>query len=141
MKAYAYITAADRLLVFREPSYPEAGIQIPGGTVEVGELPQMAVLREAREETGLTNLQLHCYLGSRIENTGARGHEVRVQHHFFHLLCPGNPPDTWVHYEHSPSTGETEPIELAYYWVDWPTRTPHRAAHRETLLATRQWHS
>lgn len=55
-KAIAYITQGDRLLVFRQPQYPEAGIQVPGGTIEDGESADEAALREAREETGLAEL-------------------------------------------------------------------------------------
>ena len=36
--------------------HPNAGIQLPAGTVEVGEAAMAAVLREAQEETGLHNL-------------------------------------------------------------------------------------
>lgn len=51
-KALAYITRGQELLVFRQIGAPEAGIQVPGGRVEVGEYPTDAVVREAREETG-----------------------------------------------------------------------------------------
>jgi 8-oxo-dGTP pyrophosphatase MutT (NUDIX family) len=44
------------LLLFEHPS---AGIQIPAGTVEPGEEPRDAVVREAHEETGLTEFDLH----------------------------------------------------------------------------------
>ncbi len=44
--------------------HPFAGIQIPAGTVEAGEGPEDAVRREAAEETGLSSLELHTYLGS-----------------------------------------------------------------------------
>lgn len=40
-----------QLLLIR---HPYAGIQIPAGTVEAGENPASAALREVREETGLT---------------------------------------------------------------------------------------
>jgi ADP-ribose pyrophosphatase YjhB (NUDIX family) len=63
-KVYAYITRAEQLLVFKQVDFPEAGIQIPGGTIESGELPEDAVLREAVEETGLERLHLVSYLGS-----------------------------------------------------------------------------
>jgi 8-oxo-dGTP pyrophosphatase MutT (NUDIX family) len=33
--------------------HPHAGIQIPAGTLEPGERPETAILREAEEETGL----------------------------------------------------------------------------------------
>ena len=54
---YAYITRAEQLLVFKQVDFPEAGIQIPGGTIESGELPEDPVLREAFEETGLKRLE------------------------------------------------------------------------------------
>lgn len=49
------------LLLFE---HPYAGIHIPAGTVEAGETPRQAVLREAAEETGLARLSVHCYGGS-----------------------------------------------------------------------------
>ena len=53
-KAFAYITHERRLLVFSHPNHPEAGIQVPAGTVEPGETPHAAALREAAEEIGLS---------------------------------------------------------------------------------------
>ena len=52
------------LLLFEHPS---AGIQIPAGTVEDGEDPQIAAVREAGEESGLSDLKLEAYLGSAKE--------------------------------------------------------------------------
>jgi ADP-ribose pyrophosphatase YjhB (NUDIX family) len=55
--AYAVCTdSANRLLVCRiAPGYPDAGAwTLPGGGVEFGEDPNLAVLRELEEETGLT---------------------------------------------------------------------------------------
>jgi len=48
------------LLLFR---HPHAGIQIPAGTVEDGETPEKAFMREVAEETGLTTLSIRRYLG------------------------------------------------------------------------------
>ncbi len=62
-KAFAYITHGDRLLVFRHPAAPDAGIQVPAGSMRTGERPEDAVLREAREETGLADLVLVGALG------------------------------------------------------------------------------
>ena len=36
-KVYAYITRAEQLLVFSHVDFPEAGIQVPGGTLEPGD--------------------------------------------------------------------------------------------------------
>lgn len=48
------------LLLFE---HENAGIQIPAGTVEDGETPEEAAIREAAEETGLTSLSIRYYLG------------------------------------------------------------------------------
>jgi 8-oxo-dGTP diphosphatase len=55
-KVAAYITCSHHLLVFIQPDYLEAGVRIPAGTLAEGESPEVAVLREAQEETGLSNL-------------------------------------------------------------------------------------
>lgn len=58
-KVTAFITRdTDRrrdLLVFQ---HPIAGVQLPAGTVDVGESPARAAYREACEETGLCDLSL-----------------------------------------------------------------------------------
>ena len=50
------------MLLFK---HPNAGIQIPAGTVEDDETPEEAALWEVSEETGLTTLSLGQYLGCR----------------------------------------------------------------------------
>lgn len=63
-KVTAFITrrrgAGLDMLVFQ---HPNAGIQIPAGTMEESETPEQAVLRETREETGLENVRVHAYIG------------------------------------------------------------------------------
>lgn len=51
---------AKELLVFKHPT---AGIQIPAGTVEMGEDIETAVKRETYEETGLQFVEIEDYLG------------------------------------------------------------------------------
>jgi 8-oxo-dGTP pyrophosphatase MutT (NUDIX family) len=66
-KVTAFITrkwnSDPELLLFK---HPHAGIQIPAGTVETGETPEEAVLREASEETGLSDLTISHYLGAKV---------------------------------------------------------------------------
>ncbi len=58
-KAYGFVVREGaegrELLVFEHAGMPEAGLQVPGGTVKVeaGETPLQAVAREVLEESGL----------------------------------------------------------------------------------------
>lgn len=67
-KVTAFVTrernGARELLLFRHPT---AGIQIPAGTVEDGETPEAAVIREVYEETALRGVKIEQSLGC-IEN-------------------------------------------------------------------------
>ena len=47
--------------------HPSAGLQIPGGTVEPGEEPLAAALREAQEETGLRDFTSYRQIGLQEE--------------------------------------------------------------------------
>lgn len=61
-KVLAYITREGKhgkeILAFRHQHHPEAGVQVPGGTVEHGEDLVAALRREVEEETSLTDLKL-----------------------------------------------------------------------------------
>jgi 8-oxo-dGTP pyrophosphatase MutT (NUDIX family) len=116
-KVMAYITHGDRLLVFRQPEFPEAGIQVPGGTLELGETPDEAVLREAFEETGLLDLVLVRCLGERVFDGRTRGRDELHHRHFYHLRCTGEPPETWGHAERLSSDGYPGPIAFELWWA------------------------
>jgi len=59
LKVLAYITREHKnetqLLVFTHRDYPDAGLQIPAGTVEEGEEIEHALFREIHEESGVTH--------------------------------------------------------------------------------------
>jgi 8-oxo-dGTP diphosphatase len=124
-KALTYITQGGRLLVFRKPDFPDAGVQVPGGSVEAGEALEAAALREAREETGLGELVVQSYLGS-VE------YELKVDvgpphlRHFFHLAYTGPSLERWQHVELEPSTTRGAPARFELWWeplssaqLDW----------------------
>ena len=112
-KVVAYITRGDELLVFTHRDYPEAGVQVPAGTVEEGETLDAAVLREVHEETGLprSSVRILSYLGYRLWQAGPHCHE----RHFYHLLLTAEAPDSWCHDELHAGTGE--PIAFCFSWV------------------------
>ena len=86
-RAYAYITNGSRLLLFTHPKSPEAGIQVPAGTIEPGEDPQDAVMREATEETGLTELRYEQFLAQDTRDMRDCGRDELQYRWFFHLCC------------------------------------------------------
>ncbi len=133
-KVYAYITCEGHLLVFRHTHHPEAGIQVPGGTIEGEEAPHEAVLREAREETGLEELEINAYLGMLhfdLSTIGGAGIQYR---HFFHLLFTGRKKELWQHLERTPSDGHPGPIEFEFYWVELPDGVPELAGEQGVML-------
>lgn len=132
LKVYAYITHANRLLVFRHTHAPEAGIQVPGGSVEPGEPLDTAALREASEETGLSGLRLVRLLGS--DRRAHPGGSQIYQRSFYHLTCTHPPPETWVHYEYHPSDGSPAPIEFSFFWAALPGNVPALAGAQDALL-------
>lgn len=133
-KVVAYITRGDRLLVFSQPNGVEAGIQIPAGTMESGETPEEAVLREAYEETGLSNLEIVSFLGERDLDQRPYGKNEIHHRYFFHLRCPKDTPEQWRHEETDPHGGSTEEIILALYWVNFPGEVPELVAEQGALL-------
>jgi len=117
-KVYAYITFAHRLLVFRHTAYPDAGIQVPGGTVEPGESPEHAVVHEVMEETGLQKLPRPRFLGETLINPNDT--LVNEIHHryFYHFKLNDFPAENWCHWEINPSDGSNKPYEFEFSWVD-----------------------
>lgn len=116
-KVVAYITHGDHLLVFAHPDAPEVGIQVPAGTVEEGEDPTKAVLREAIEETGLTELEIVSFLGERERDMVDYGRDEIHHRRFYHLQYTGDAPLTWRHHELHPPDGTTGPITFEFFWA------------------------
>lgn len=106
-KAVAYVVRAGRLLVFTHDDLPIeiTGVQVPAGTVEPGETPEGAVLREVREETGLA-ARLIGSLGTERYNVWPYRQEIH-ERHFFHLeLIETETPERWSAGEGHSSVGD-----------------------------------
>ena len=134
-KAFAYITNARRLLVFEHPDHPDAGIQVPAGTIEPGEDPADAVLREAHEETGLAGLKLAAFLGECEYGMADFGINETHHRYFYHLLSEEVSPETWMHFETNARVGDDQsPIRFRLYWVQFPGGVPNLIAGHGQML-------
>ena len=138
-KAFAYVTHlhpvhGHRLLVFSHPNAPEAGIQVPAGTIRPDESPEAAALREAQEETGLTDLALVGFLGEQAFDLSPFGRAELHQRYFFHLRCPGDPPEVWRNEEPDPETGgDVKPL-FELFWARLPDGVPDLIAGHGVML-------
>ena len=112
-KILAYITrqrdGATQLLVFTHRDYPEAGVQVPAGTVEPGESIEAALFREVHEESGLRNPVLVRKLAEYEETTWGN------IHHVFHLTAPEGTPESWTYIVHG--KGEDNGMVFKYCWT------------------------
>ncbi len=115
-RAYAYITSGSRLLLFTQPGAPEAGIQVPAGTIGPGEKPEDAVMREAEEETGLTGLRYERFLVRDTRDMRDCGSDERQHRWFFHLTVEAPTEETWRHGEHSEDGSLIHPFD--FFWAD-----------------------
>jgi 8-oxo-dGTP diphosphatase len=126
-KVYAYITHDSRLVVFQHVGIPEAGWQVPGGTVEPGEPLDAAVMREVWEETGLTDVAIVRYLGERVREMHDVGRDEVQLRHFFHLRLMDTPPEHWQHLAEGRYTFD-------FTWATFPDGMPLLIADQGTLL-------
>ncbi len=113
-KVLAYITrrrnGRTQLLVFTHRDFPEAGVQVPAGTVEPDEPVEAALFREVHEESGLTPEQVRL-VAQVAEFADQAWGTVR---HVFHLDAD-DLPEAWAHTVHG--TGEDAGMVFNYYWV------------------------
>lgn len=113
-KVFAYITHQSRLQLFTHEDAPEAGVQVPAGSVESGETLEAAVLREAYEETGLEGLTLVSSLGEQLRDMRDFGRNERHHRTFFHLRYDGQPVEMRQHDELHGSDGNRHRFNL--FW-------------------------
>lgn len=116
LKVLAYITRQQagqtQLLVFDHHLQPEAGTQVPAGTVEPGEPVESALWREIEEEAGLLPAQL-TWVAKLAEFENAEWGTVR---HLYHLRAVVPLPDAWT--QAVSGAGEDSGLVFDYYWLD-----------------------
>lgn len=132
-KVVAYATSGGRLLVFTHPRHPEAGLQVPAGTLEAGESPYAGVLRELREETGLTTFGLPHYLGAADFDMAPFGHAEVHRRYFFSVDVRGPVQEGWPHEE--TSGGRAAPELFEFKWVSLDDVPPLIAGQGALLAA------
>lgn len=148
-KAFAYISSAsgsapssasgdiregrNRLLLLAHPDHPEAGLQVPAGTMEPGEAPEDAALREAREETGLTDLTIVAFLGRQSFDLRPFGRDEVHDRWFFHLSCGAETPERWRVRETTPATDEP-PIRFELFWAPLNETLPSLIAGHDRFI-------
>jgi 8-oxo-dGTP diphosphatase len=115
-KVLVYITKGSKLLVFKHTDFPEAGIQVPAGTIEAGETPLEALKREIVEETGLSEFGEITLLAEYDYDMSAFRDEI--QHRFvFHVVLIQDAPAEWQHYETSSASSKV-PIAFDFFWIE-----------------------
>ena len=115
-KVLIYATWQGRLLVFDEPDFPEIELQVPGGTMEPGESPEVAATREFVEETGLTPSEALTHLVTQDYSYWMDGRAICHRRHYFHVALTGEQRQTWLHREMTPDSGGP-PIRFRFFWL------------------------
>ena len=117
-KVIAYITRAfenrTQVLVFEHQDMPEAGVQVPAGTLEPNESLEAAVLREVHEEAGIHFSGKAKQIG-RFKWFRADRNELHYRN-VFHLKSDITLKDEWLH--EVSGHGEDHQMIFRFYWMD-----------------------
>jgi 8-oxo-dGTP pyrophosphatase MutT (NUDIX family) len=115
-KAYVYVLQDEKVLVFRQPDHPEAGLQVPGGTIDRGESPHTAARRELEEETRVTVARVPTPVS--VGQWSMEPYRDEIQdRHFFVLHDRGEfPRQRWIGGE-PPVTGRTVGVSFQFEWI------------------------
>lgn len=130
-KVEAYITrligGTATLLLFTQRGCPQAGWQVPAGTVEPGETLLDALHREIFEESGLQGLQVVSLLGVHLNPHNG------MLRHAYHLAAPKGLAPSWPHRVHG--IGEDHGMVFEYSWVPLTSLPPLHARFARWLPA------
>ncbi|ETP68997.1 NUDIX hydrolase [Planococcus glaciei] len=135
-KVFAYITRGPEdqkeLLVFEHQGEPEAGLQVPGGTIEEGEMLIDALYREVQEETGLPRAVLEFVGKVHKYNYYPDQQEDKVyERNIFHFEYTGERVDYWEHT--IVSDGQDNGRTFMFHWEP-VAHCPKLAADQDAAL-------
>ena len=118
IKVIAYIIrtkdSRDEVLVFTHRDFPEAGLQVVGGTVDPGENQKDALLREIKEESGLV-FKAQDILKKLGETQYLRKDIAEINLRHYYVLKGGDLPDSWSHTV--VSNGLDNSLVFDFYWM------------------------
>ena len=134
-KVLAYITKGIgeecEILVFEQKDHPEAGLQVPGGTIENDELLIDALYREVEEETGIRRDDLEL-VGKVSKMKYYVDERDRVyERNFFHLELSGQAPDKWEH--QVVCEGQDDGMTFCFRWIPI-SQLPQLAADQDQAI-------
>ncbi|WP_366248740.1 NUDIX domain-containing protein [Terribacillus aidingensis] len=136
-KVLAYILSnrnnTYHMLVHEHMDFPEAGLQIPGGTVAPGENLLTALHREIFEESGLRDLPDGELVAS-APFLHPDKHELQHRH-FFLILIKQQLPDAWDHRVFG--NGADNGLVFRYRWYDIQSVPPLAASQDQFLHVVR----
>ncbi len=113
--------------------HPRGGLQIPGGTVDAGEAPETAVLRELHEETGLTEVRIVRKLGEERMDLPA-GRCVLLRKGSLHTF----PAESAPLVEHDPAPNRGWCLDILDQQGDW-LQVRYRELDRTSQLPRVEW--
>jgi len=134
-KVVVYLVHRGHLLVFTHPDAPEAGLQVPAGSVEPGEHPSTAARRELEEETGIKAATLQP-LGTARYDLSAHGRNEIHERSFFlaEPLEDESIDRRWRHLETHDGVGDPDVFELYWLPLDTSDLASELAAGQGALL-------
>src|SRR5690242_17078606 len=113
-KVLAYILQNNKVLVFEHEDHPEAGIQVPAGTIQKNESPEAAVEREIQEETSLKVSTFQKFFLGKFDYTHPYRKELHSRN-VFALRTEEKLPEFWLH--RVSSEDEDRNLKFQIYWL------------------------